>query len=49
MCEPLKQLGYLSLHTRQIDMIMKNKARVNALRAKMHADIDGVLLKSPQH
>jgi pyruvate,water dikinase len=48
MCERLKILGYLSLHTRQIDMIMKNKARVDALRAKMRADIDGVLLNAPQ-
>mgnify|MGYP000172754168 CR=1 FL=1 len=40
--------GYLSLHTRQIDMIMKNKARVDALRAKMRADIDGVLLNATQ-
>ena len=48
MGERLKILGYLSLHTRQIDMIMKNKARVDALRAKMRADIDGVLLNAPQ-
>ncbi len=44
MCERLKILGYLSLHTRQIDMIMKNKARVDALQNKMRADIDGVLI-----
>ena len=46
MCERLKILGYLSLHTRQIDMIMKNKARVDALRTKMLTDIDDVLLNS---
>ncbi len=48
MVERLKILGYLALHTRQIDMIMKNKARVEALRAKMRADIDGVLLNATQ-
>ncbi|BBO72254.1 phosphoenolpyruvate synthase [Desulfosarcina alkanivorans] len=44
MYERLKILGYFSLHTRQIDMVMKNSARVNALRKKMLADIDGELL-----
>jgi pyruvate,water dikinase len=44
MYERLKILGYFSLHTRQIDMVMKNRARVEALRNKMLADIDGVLL-----
>jgi pyruvate,water dikinase len=43
MVDRLKILGYLALHTRQIDMIMKNPARVGALRAKMVADIDGML------
>ena len=45
MYERLKILGYFSLHTRQIDMVMKNRARVEALRNKMLADIDGPLLK----
>ena len=48
MCGRLKILGYLSLHTRQIDMIMKNKARVDAVRTKMRSDIDGVLLNSTE-
>lgn len=47
MYERLKILGYFSLHTRQIDMVMKNNARVEALRDKMLADIDGELLASP--
>ena len=46
MYERLKILGYLALHTRQIDMIMANSQRVKALRAKIVADIDGVLLAS---
>jgi pyruvate,water dikinase len=46
MSERLKILGYLTLHTRQIDMIMKNRARVDALRAKMQVDIEGVLIGS---
>jgi hypothetical protein len=43
MCERLKILGYLALHIRQIDMDMKNSKRVEALRARMVADIAGML------
>ena len=43
MQDHLKILGYLSLHTRQIDMIMENSARVEALRSKMLGHIDTLL------
>jgi pyruvate,water dikinase len=46
MREHLKILGYLALHTRQIDMIMHNAARVNALRERMTADIRQLLGES---
>ncbi|MCD4742675.1 MAG: pyruvate, water dikinase [Desulfobacteraceae bacterium] len=36
-------LGYLSLHTRQIDMIMTNIKRVRYYRTKLGKDIDGML------
>jgi len=37
-------LGYLSLHTRQIDMIMTNSKRVNYYRNKLGRDIDEMLI-----
>ncbi|MEJ2037547.1 MAG: PEP/pyruvate-binding domain-containing protein [Desulfosarcinaceae bacterium] len=43
MQERLKILGYLSLHTRQIDMVMSNNARVESLRRKMVMHIGQLL------
>jgi len=42
----LKILGYLVLHTRQIDMIMHNRDRVNALRERMTVDMESLLTNS---
>ena len=43
MLQRVKILGYLALHTRQMDMIMANPAYVEYYRAKYRQDIDGLL------
>jgi pyruvate,water dikinase len=43
MLKRVEILGYLALHTRQMDMIMANPAYVEYYRKKYHKDIDGLL------
>jgi pyruvate,water dikinase len=43
MKQRIEILGYLSIHTRQIDMVMLNEPAVNRYRAKFTKDIDFLL------
>jgi len=43
----IRILGYLSLHTRQLDMIMGNNARIRHFDRKIRNDIDTMMKSSP--
>jgi len=47
MKRKLRILGYLLIHTRQLDMIMFNDAFCAQLKTKMLADISSVILSEP--
>jgi len=44
MKQRLRVVGYLTMHARQLDMIMTNPNKVSYYRAKIHKDINDVVL-----
>lgn len=48
MKDKLRILGYLSLHTRQLDMIMANPSRVAYFQKKMQSDIRRMIDAAPR-
>ncbi len=41
--QALRVVGYLLMHTRQLDMVMNQPAAVEKYRSKMRIDIEGLL------
>jgi pyruvate,water dikinase len=49
MCQRLRLLGYLIIHTRQLDMVMTNPASFNRQREKILMDLERLRSGSPRN